>query len=100
MLARFASVALKNTKLVSNTIRTPVRSFANDSLGEKGKSEENMYFRKKNRKFFCISNLEKKVESLMAKIQAQLEDGIQDVDLDDVLEDREWLAVIFFSIIF
>jgi hypothetical protein len=32
----------------------------------------------------------------MAKIQDQLKDGIQDVDLEDVLEDREWLTVRIF----
>jgi hypothetical protein len=32
----------------------------------------------------------------MAKIQDQLEGGITDVDLDDVLEDREWLTVRIF----
>jgi hypothetical protein len=32
----------------------------------------------------------------MAKIQDQLQDGIQDVDLEDVLEDREWLTVRIF----
>merc|ERR1712087_80293 len=81
MLARFTRLIPTTCKL--NKSQALVRCFSGDKFDQKGTAEENLYFRKKN---------QKKVQAMMAKIQAQLEDTIDDVNVDDVLEDREWLA--------
>ena len=82
MLARFSRLIPQTCKL--NKTQPLVRFFAGDAWDKKGTAEENVYFKKKN---------DKKVKALMAKIQSQLEDGLDDVDVDDVLEDREWLSM-------
>ena len=80
MLSRFTRLIPTTCKLNKNLAL--VRYFSG-GFDQKGTAEENLYFKKKN---------QKKVAAMMAKIQAQVEDTIDDVSVDDVLEDREWLT--------
>merc|ERR1712039_84644 len=83
MISRITRVFPKLTNSLTTKTSSPAFFFSNDAVTQRGRDAENMYFRKKN---------EKKVKALMAKIQSQLEDGLDDINVDDLLEDREWLS--------